>query len=426
MHLRLLIILLVLCHTVSGCASGSKGNHVRVVRSGDSYALTVNGEEMYIQGAGLGQAFGRRGENYLRLAAELGANCVRTWGTDQGSRRYLDEAARQGLYVNAGIWLNYVAEDGKFSYLHDQDYMQKKEKETLDYVRRYRSHPAILMWNLGNEAIHFTKSEAERAALCRFLENLILKVKQIDPDHPVIYASASTTALPYLKEHVPSLDAVGMNIYGSVIVAEGRWKALGFKIPYLLTEFGPSGPWDMPKDRNGKVIEASDYAKAAQYRNLWNLTRERKGNNIGGFVFHVGETTQDSLTYWNLNDHNLAKESFRVMQKLFRGLPKVNHAPRILSFKGVPPRAAAGGTLLLEVDAADPENDPMTYHFTASSSQEGVLRYYVNEEVLLPAEDDGPKTLVHLPDQKGLLRIYAFVRDNQGNSSAKSATVLLE
>ena len=407
-----------------GCSSSSSvskiGNTVQVLKQGQDFQLYVNGEPFYIKGVGVGEAFGKKGENYLKMAKEMGANAVRTWGTEQGTQKYLDEAARQGLLVDAGIWLNPVGDDGRFSYIHDSQYLVAKEKETLDYVQRFKGHPAVLMWNIGNEAISFTKNEEERVALSRFLALLIDKVKAIDPNHPVIYASANTVALPYLKQNVTNLDAVGMNVYGSVISAEARWTALAFEIPYLITEFGPQGPWDQPKDVHGKVAEPLDQAKASQYRNHWKLITERRGKNIGGFAFHLGETSQESLTYWNLNDHLYKKESFLVMQKFYGAGNLANHAPYVDSFEGVPKEISAGGSFGVEVKAHDVEGDALSYFYTASSSTEGVLGYYVNTEVPLRVEGEGAKATVSAPKEKGLYRVYAFVRDDQGNSSAAS------
>ena len=425
-YLRI-ILFAALIIFLPGCESVSKsGNIVKVIKTAQGHELLVHGEPFYIKGVGVGEAYGKKGENYLKMAKALGANTVRTWGTDQGTKKYLDEAARQGLLVDAGIWLNYVAPDGSYSYIRDTQYMADKEKETLDYVKRFKDHPAILMWNVGNEAFMFTKGEDERIALANFLEKLIKKVKAEDPNHPVIYASANTTALPYLNKYVPSLDIVGMNIYGSVVSAESRWKTLGYKIPYVVTEFGPLGPWDLPKDRNGRMIELSDYTKASQYRNHWRLITERRGKNLGGFVFHLGETTQETLTAWNINDHLYKKESFLEMQKLFIGKNIKNHSPRVDSISGIPDQAAPGAIFSVEVKASDPEKDKLSYIYIASSSAEGILAYYVNNEVLLRVEGRGPAVKIYAPSQKGLYRIYAFVRDSAGNSSVKSRTVKVE
>lgn len=110
----------------------------------------------------------------------------------------------------------------------------------------------------------------------------------------MIYTSVNNLDLPYLKKYVPSLDIIGMNVYGSVIGSQSGWQALDFGKPYVITEFGPLGPWDLPKDSNGKMLEQADYTKAQPYKNHWSLIRERRGKNVGGFAFHIGETTRET------------------------------------------------------------------------------------------------------------------------------------
>lgn len=404
----------------AGCAPASRGTRVTVERTPSGYELVVDGRPFYVQGAGVGLAFGKNGENYLALARELGANAVRTWGVDQGTREYLDEARRQGLYVWAGIWINYTDKNKGISYLEGGEaYRAAKEKEALDYVRRFKNHPALIAWNVGNECLFFTKDEAEKVALAKFLESLIQKIKRIDPDHPVVYTSVNTLDLRYLKDHVPSLDLIGMNVYGSVISAQSGWVGLGFDKPYVITEFGPLGPWDLPKDSNGKAIEQGDYAKAGHYKTHWSLIRERRGKNVGGFVFHLGETTQESLTQWNLNDGMLKRQPFVVMQKLYGAAAEpLNHAPRVRLFEGVPPTADPGQEFDVRVVAEDPEGEPLRYAYRASTAMHDVLEYYVNEEVPLQVRGSGPHVTLVAPDKPGVYRIYAFVRDTAGRSSS--------
>ena len=401
-------------------------NKVKVAHQGQNYALFLNGKPFYIQGAGAGLAFGARGENYLKMAKELGANTVRSWGCDQGNQQYLDEAQRLGLYVVAGIWLDYPDEEKRIGYLAGrgyQAYMNEKEKEVLDYVTRYKDHPAVLVWGLGNEVIHFTKSEAERVAFAKFLERLIQKVHSVDPTHPVVYASAGRTGLPYLKKYTPSLDIIGVNDYGDVQFIENLWMDLGFDAPYLMTEFGALGPWDIPKDANGKCAEHSDYSKAAQVRNYWNRIREKRGNNIGGCVFHLGETTQETLTYYNINDHEYRREAYLLIQSLYTGQKVVHHAPRIKAFNGVPAMTAKGVEFNVEIKTENAQGNSLTYTYKASTAIEGVLQYYVNEEVPIHVKGAGNKVTITAPEKEGVYRIYGFVRDEYGNVSSANSTL---
>jgi len=387
-----------------------------------SWELLVDGKPFYIRGVGVGRATGKKGENYLRMAKEMGANTVRTWGVDQGNRRYLDEANRQGLYVNAGIWLNHVTIP-RFSYLEGSPYLAKAEKRTLEYVQKYKDHPAILMWNVGNEVISSTGSEHERDAFAQFLELLIQKIKAIDPNHPVVYAAKGVSELPSLKAYTLSLDAIGFNIYGSVVMTESGWRNIRFGLPYIATEFGPAGPWDLPRDQGGITIEEGDVSKAAQYRNHWNLLRERRGANLGGFAFHLGETTQESLSFWNLNEGEYKKPAFLTMQSLYLKKELKNHAPQIKVFEGVPAVARAGARFWVRVEAVDVDGDAISIDYLASTAIQGIEQYDVNEEVLIHVQKRGSEVEITAPKEVGTYRIYARARDGKGNASMKNSAL---
>jgi len=395
-----------------------------IVKTGDAaWELRVNGEPFYVRGAGVGRAFGKNGENYLEMAKNMGANVVRTWGADQGDRKYLDEARRQGLYVNAGIWLEHVGP--KHSYLPGSPYPDEAEKKALEYVRQFKDHPAILMWNVGNEVIAKTPSEAERDAFAQFLERVTRAIKAIDSNHPVIYADSGHIALPYLKSYALSLDAVGFNIYGSVIVSESAWRNIRFEAPYIVTEFGPHGPWDLVKDSFGRTAEEGDYSKAAQYRNHWKLLAERRGANIGGFAFHLGETTQESLSFWNLNDGKYPKESFLMMQGLYTGSPAANHSPRIETLKLTPSAVKPGAAFRAQAKAADPEGGAIRYEYFASTAIEGVEKYEVNSVLPLNGPD-APSAELKAPRDPGLYRVYVRALDAEGNSALKNAVLRVD
>lgn len=387
-----------------------------------SWYLEVNGKEFYIKGAGCGLAKGKNSEDYLNLAKELGANTVRTWGIDQGTEEYLDTAYKYGLYVCAGIWINFTDERGFPSYIYDEEYKEMKRKEVLDYINKFKDHPAILFWNLGNEAIYWTKDTKEKIAIAKFLESLIQEIHKIDPNHPVIYAcTADYEELKIIKEFVRSLDLLGINSYGSIRFSYGKWDYLGFNIPFVITEFGPCGPWNRPKDVNGISLEQSDTEKAKLYKHYLEQIFEFKGYNLGAFVFHLGETTQESLTWWNINEGNLKRESFWVIHNLYTGKNFLPSLPKIKKFflskyKDLRPNEFIDA--FVEVDGEDLE-----YSYKLSTALEGILQYYVNEPIETEVLGEGKRVKIKVPDKKGIYRIYCFVRDKEDNVTSSNCSI---
>lgn len=394
--------------------TGEKGN----------WQLTVDNKPFYIKGAGCGLMQGKNGEDYLKLAKELGANAVRTWGTDQGRKEYLDKAAKYGLMVDAGVWLNYADADAGFSYIGNTEYKKNKRKEVLNYINQFKSHPAILMWNVGNEAIFFTQSEEERIALCQFLEELIQEIHRIDPHHPIIYTSAAHTELAYLKKYVPSLDLIGMNVYGSIRTCHGTWDYLYMNKPYIITEYGPYLSGDCQRDMNDKAIELTDEQKALIYKKFSSEVAEFRGFNLGGFVFHLGETTQESMTWWNINQGDYKRKSFWVIYEAYTGKKCPYTFPKIKKFtlskqKDLKPNEV----IEVEAQVEYPEPEKLVYSYTLSTTKENILQYYVNDYVSCEAMGKGSKVKIKLPDKEGICRVYVFVKDDHGNITSQNKSV---
>jgi hypothetical protein len=419
--------MLFACAHICPAQDEHKGSVVKVTGQKGSWALEVSGKPFYIKGVGVGNMKGKNGEDYLKMAQELGANAVRTWGVDQGTQEYFDTAHKYGLMVDAGIWMNFANRDAKFTYIGDNDYKKNKRKEIEDYVNKFKSHPALLMWNVGNEAIFFTKDEQERVELSKFLEQMVKLVHQLDPDHPVIYTSADTTALPYIANYVPSLDIFGMNIYGSVRISHGKWDKSALNIPYCVTEYGPHGPWDVKKDQNGASQDEPDQGKAAIYRNMTNDIIGFKGYNLGGFVFHLGETTQESLTWWNINYKLFGRSAFWEVYKIYTGSKPSNLPPRITALKLSKTKGIApGGAVDIIAEASDNDSNPLDYQFLVSTAQEGILEYYVNKEVPVKFNCEGTSFRMTAPEKKGVYRLYLIVNDGYGNVAVANRSFKVE
>ena len=84
---------------------------------------------------------------YLEALKEAGGNSIRTWGEDD-LEPLLDRAQELGLTVTVGIWLG--QERQGFNYA-DPGSVRREVEKARRFFRRYRRHPALLMWGLGNE-----------------------------------------------------------------------------------------------------------------------------------------------------------------------------------------------------------------------------------------------------------------------------------
>ena len=412
---------------------GSSGNSVVLKRSGDKWQLLLNRKKYAIKGVGVGYQYGKKGEDYLKMASSLGANTVRTWGVDQGTKAYLDAADKLNLKVCAGIWLNPIAPSGRCSYITDRKYRRKVRKEALQYVRRFKDHPAVLFWNLGNEVFHFTKhSEKERVAFARFLNKLAGEIKKIDPYHPIVYTSSALAGHRYIVQYVPNIDIFGINLYGGVanaIYLAENLNVNGKKLnrPVLVTELGPNGPWDSRKDSiTGLPIEASDQTKAMLLRSRVKFII-KQSSALGVFAFHLGETTQESMTWWNINYKKWHLQSFRSLQSLYKKQKPVVRTPVISSMDVDRRSVTPGSWISVRVTAYSSKRYPrLLYTYFCSSARLKVMLYYVNQKINARIKGSGARVRVQVPQKPGLYRLYVLVTNGSKNAAVANVPIQVE
>ena len=132
-----------------------------------------------VKGAGL--EFG----SVAALAAH-GGNSFRTWRTENGvksGREVLDEAARHGLTVAMCIEIG--RERLKFDY-DDKKAVARQLEFARREVLKYKDHPALLAWIIGNEPnLHFKNPKVFDA-----INDISKMIHQVDPNHPTTTALA--------------------------------------------------------------------------------------------------------------------------------------------------------------------------------------------------------------------------------------------
>jgi len=195
----------------------------------------------------------------IPLMRAMNANTVRTFDVwDDGTGDYLSTAVLDNLYDN-GIMVNLTAV---------WDDRINSETYIKNVVRRYRDHPAVLLWSLGNEwnlwssqgmlyhdafadpgALDQAKAATEQAA--QWIKEAYTEVGLIpvpvvsslvyywdeDPNmgwEPFSYYADIVTSCP-------SVDAYGINMYqepAKYVLLFQQWAAAGFDQPLFLGEYG--------------------------------------------------------------------------------------------------------------------------------------------------------------------------------------------
>ena len=112
---------------------------VEIKQQGNQFQLLRAGQPYFVKGAG--------GSQYSDRIAAYGGNSIRTWGTNQG-QQVLDTAQQYGLTVLMG--LDVARERHGFNY-EDTAAVNRQLQTLRAEVLKYKDHPALLAWGIGNE-----------------------------------------------------------------------------------------------------------------------------------------------------------------------------------------------------------------------------------------------------------------------------------
>jgi len=373
------------------------------------HGMTRGGKPYFVKGAG--------GETRLELLAARGANSIRTWST--GSlETTLDKAALLNLTVSAGIWLE--PECSWFSYsnpLHCAKQLERVKTEVL----AYRNHPALLAWGIGNES----EGDGTSAAYWQQLDKLAVMVKELDPAHPTFTAVAGLNPAKTkgLNEHTPHLDFVGVNTYGGVFGLRKHLEKVGWTRPWMLTEWGPQGFWESPKNPSGAPLEQTSSEKAAMIARAYDQVISKRGSCLGSYVFVWSWKFEATATWFGLfTNDGKTTESVDVLEEKWSGTKPVNRAPTLQAIKGVPAGTIAPGTTFsAKAVASDPEGDPLSWQWavlrealTAHHAKTVAMPAAVKDTIVSATEN---RATVKTPSKPGDYRLYLWIGDGKGHAA---------
>jgi hypothetical protein len=361
--------------------------------------------------------------------AKLGGNSFRTWGADNLDAQ-LDEAHKLGLAVTVGLWMGHERHGFNYS---DPDQVRAQFDKAKAAIEKYKDHPAILMWAVGNEMEGYEKGD--KPEIWRAVNDIGKLAKTIDPSRPTmtVIAEVGGERVRCIHELCPDVDVVGINTYAGAVSVVERYRKAGGTKPIVITEFGPVGTWETPKNEWGKLVEPTSTQKAEHYQRSYEKTVvEGKGLVLGAYAFTWGAKQEMTATWFGM----LLRDGSRVaaadvMSELWTGRPVPNRCPQIEPIQISSSRAAPGDVLRATVDVKDPENDPLRFEWVL---QEEVAKPSTggDREVVPPVVegavsggDDGTVD-VTMPTKPGPYRLYVYVRDDHGGAATANVPLLVE
>lgn len=394
------------------------------LRYEDGYHLLYrNGEPYFIKGAG--------GSHDLELLARIGGNSLRTWGPPE--REFLDRAHAAGLSVCVGLWIEH--ERHGFDY-GDEAAVKAQIQRHCEAIDRLKDHPAVLLWGIGNEV----ELEYTDKRVWEVIEAVAAHAKKVDPHHPTmtVMAHIDDEIVAEIKKHCPSIDILGNNSYGGIgLIAEGIESA-GWEKPYMITEWGPDGSWEVDKTAWGAEIEPTSTEKAMQRATRYAAIAGERTNCLGGYVFHWGWKQETTPTWFNIFlEDGSPTECLEVIQYLWTGAYPEARAPRVaaLRINGSDPEdsltLAPGVEARAEYVITRGKLEDLRIHWELlpESSDKGIGgdREERPETVDLDAlVKDKTKLVFETPAEPGPYRLFLYVYGDGGTAATANFPFLVE
>ena len=410
----------------SGGGSGTGPGHVTIERSGTTYTLLRDGVPYYIRGF--------VGQTRLELAQQYGGNSTRIY-TSANAGRTLDTLRTRGITLLLGIELSKNPAD----YANDA-YKTTKRTEVANLLMSYSDHPALLMWALGNEI----NLSADVEAAWSFVNELATLIHQQDPHHPVmtVLAGSPFAAINNVAQWAPQIDLLGFNGYAAITNVDADIKSSKFTGPYVVTEFGPTGHWEVPNTAWMRPLEQTSAEKAQVYQIRYDYIFSHRDRALGSYVFLWGQKQERTPTWYSMflersTDLGLNQETcptVDVMMYQWSGAWPVNRAPSVttLTLNGLAASAnvtlATGQTVRADVTAMEPDTDPMTFIWellpeptvlgTGGAAESRPAR-------ISQSTSTTPTTMITTPATAGQYRLFVYVLDGQGHAGTANLPFLV-
>jgi len=367
MKLHFKILFLILFFVLPACkdrqvypADYMKPAHVDMKCVNGRYRIFVDDREFFIKGAGY-----EYGD--IQGLARHGANTFRTWCVENGRQsgmEILELAHQNGLMVVMGLDL--VLERHGFDY-NDTAMVRKQYDRLVSYIDQYKNHPALLAWGIGNEL----NLRSTNPKVWKSVNDLAAYIHRTDGNHPTttMLSGISKTDVDHIREYCPDIDFISVQMYADVINLSTRIRDAGYKGPFLISEWGATGHWEVGQTSWNAPIEQSSTEKADAIRYRYeNVVLGADSLCMGSFVFLWGQKQECTPTWYGLfSELGEETEAVDIMHYYWTGSWPENRSPRFLfarfNDKGRNNNinVHTGQACHCEYKLTDPDDDSLSY-----------------------------------------------------------------
>lgn len=418
-------------------------NNTAIQKKRGKFNFLVDGKPFYIKGVAYNSGHDWRDGNFplskkqilndLKKIKEMGANTIRRYNPTINDVNILRAADETDLKVLYGFWF-----DPEIDYYKDSVKVNEYLKKVETTVLKYKHHPSLIGWSVGNETWGLLKHQFSKPYLTKvrisylqMLEQMAKTIHQLDPDRLVFssmehdeYQTAGEIGA--FVDWAPSIDVVGINSYyiPQISALNRTFTSIDTTRPYLVSEFGPKGYWkpEYSNMKNDLAFEDSDREKASYYVNEWrNYVAKYEGQNIGGFAFCWRDRFEGSSTWFGLTDmKGRLKPAYFALKNEWTNKKSLSEP---LAVYIISPERTIYTNNNYAFHAFSNLPIPKNYKFEWSLCREDRLDYMAG----LTPIDDGRSISIDMPKNSAVYRLYLSVISPDGKvSTASSAFRVME
>ncbi|GAB4156046.1 MAG: hypothetical protein Tsb0033_06150 [Winogradskyella sp.] len=306
----------------------AQSDQVSVVKSDDGFRLTVNGENMMVNGMNwdyvpIGTTITDTGiwgrsddiikaalDEEMLLLKNMGVNAIRTYGLEPRWIQYIYE--NYGIYTMLNITFGAYGLTINGAWTPQTDYADEATREILmqeaiDMANTYKNTPGLLLYMIGNENnyhLSWTGAETEAIpidgaedtgkiaaarALYKAFNDAAKEVKSIDQSHPVAICNGDLLYLDIVKQECKDIDIYGTNMYRGVSFGDAFQRVNDeLDMPILFAEFG-SDAFNAKDNKEDQYMQA--YFDVENWKDIYQNAAGlgKVGNSIGGFTFQFSD-----------------------------------------------------------------------------------------------------------------------------------------
>jgi hypothetical protein len=394
---------------------------VEIIGEPGNYQLLRGGEPYQIHGAGVDHT-------KLETVVAHGGNSIRTWAVDSGpepAQQLLDRAHALGITVT--LCLEFARERHGFDY-NDEEAVARQFADTKAKVLKYKDHPALLAWMIGNELNYdFTNPEVYDA-----VNDVSKMIHAIDPNHPTTTAIAGfgLDTLEAIEQRAPDIDFVSIQMYGDLMNLPKYKNKINYQKPYFVTEWGAVGHWEVWKTAWGAPVEQTSSEKANNYMKSYQHVLEPYSHSaIGNYVFLWGQKQEKTPTWYGLYlDTGEETEAIDVMHYIWNGKWPDNRTPQVsritlnnqTAYDNVYLKKNHSYKATLEV--VEPDNESVQYKWEIRPESTSTKVGGDHEKVppVISGLIENPassEAVINIPDITGAYRLFVYVYDGYNNAA---------